>query len=714
MYQRLYNNNYIKANGTIINDWNNQDLLYGQKLMTTRVTPKRTFIKKYIDYNYIPNTTTREHSFKSMNNDYNKFNNTDNNFRNYNKKYIEEYRENQLSKYLDEKIERLKKIKSNLKTNSFLNKSNNLPQKYSFDINNFSNENLENKVRLTSKNDKYINKIDENIKKENDNILNGGNGRIISYNNYMNNNQIYNIKNSNNNNNNHNLFKEINVTNISFTPGINEAKVSDLKYGKVSIQINGNSKYDRRKNRSSCDSDNLSELADCLVQAFDLDYNENGYNNNNNDLKDLKLDLLNKKNKKICSYDDNQVMDLINKVNNENEIISINLNDSNHDIHKEEIINNEIVKSKEEENEEILSTNNNEITEKNEEKETLNGDNNDIIIKEDNNLNINKIENKENLDKKEKEKSNKNEDRKSENNTVKDKNLNNIEAIKNKNLNSDRQIRPSNDLKKIQIPNKKTNKKEIKNKNIPKQNEKLKNKLNNLNNHKRYNTPQQLNSPEKKNKYKSLKIKDLSKNTKFPQKSNSQVNLIKNKKEEKPNIKNLNFQKEDKKRMKNNKKEEKRKEEEEEEDEEEEEIFNQIIKNAQKLKNKSKHIEIKTDLNIEINYNENEKITKLKIYNEKKNEYSTFKERDMKDYTNNILKNKKPKSILIPFNKENILIDDNYISAELKEEKDLCNFIPEEEEEEEEENYYEIPKTKFSSNSYIGKLHAMFQEDDDD
>jgi hypothetical protein len=98
----------------------------------------------------------------------------------------------------------------------------------------------------------------------------------------------------------------------------------------------------------------------------------------------------------------------------------------------------------------------------------------------------------------------------------------------------------------------------------------------------------------------------------------------------------------------------------------------------------------------------------------KKNEYSTFKERDMKDYTNNILKNKKPKSILIPFNKENILIDDNYISAELKEEKDLCNFIPEEEEEEEEENYYEIPKTKFSSNSYIGKLHAMFQEDDDD
>ena len=46
MYQRLYNNNYIKANGTIINDWNNQDLLYGQKLRTTRVTPKRTFNKR--------------------------------------------------------------------------------------------------------------------------------------------------------------------------------------------------------------------------------------------------------------------------------------------------------------------------------------------------------------------------------------------------------------------------------------------------------------------------------------------------------------------------------------------------------------------------------------------------------------------------------------------------------------------------------------------
>ena len=133
-------------------------------------------------------------------------------------------------------------------------------------------------------------------------------------------------------------------------------------------------------------------------------------------------------------------------------------------------------------------------------------------------------------------------------------------------------------------------------------------------------------------------------------------------------------------------------------------------------KNKSKHIEINTDLNIQINYNENEMITKLNILNPKTNKITEFKERDIKEYEKLLKNNTKPKSILIPFNKENILIDDNYISCVLKDEHEFCNYIQEDEEEEEkeEEKIYKPKKKKIYSNSYIGKLQAMFDEDEEE
>ena len=135
-------------------------------------------------------------------------------------------------------------------------------------------------------------------------------------------------------------------------------------------------------------------------------------------------------------------------------------------------------------------------------------------------------------------------------------------------------------------------------------------------------------------------------------------------------------------------------------------------------KNKSKHIEINTDLNIQINYNENEKITKLNILNPKTKKITEFKERDIKEYEKILKNNIKPKSILIPFKKENILIDENYISCVYKDEHEFCISIPEDEEEEtEEEKIYKPKRKKIKYNSYIGKLQAMFdneEEEDED
>ena len=295
----------------------------------------------------IPNTNQREESFRRPINDYNGYYNynTENTFKKYDKNYIESYRESQLNKYLDEKIERLKRIKNKLKPQRIIDNKNNKStinyQKYSFD--NYDLYSDKDKILLNSFHPEKTKRIseDKNYMRRNNNFSdnniinreidnynypkyiynmntiqnnNNNNNNNINYNNInINNNNIQNqnIKNSNIKKN--NIFQEINVANITFTPGLNQTTFSDFNLGKVSIQINGNANKKKNKDkemikeskrnsiRNSDEYDNLSDIADDLIKAFDLENNESDSFKNKNskiEIENLKNDLLYQKKKK--------------------------------------------------------------------------------------------------------------------------------------------------------------------------------------------------------------------------------------------------------------------------------------------------------------------------------------------------------------------------------------------------------------------------------
>ena len=109
----------------------------------------------------------------------------------------------------------------------------------------------------------------------------------------------------------------------------------------------------------------------------------------------------------------------------------------------------------------------------------------------------------------------------------------------------------------------------------------------------------------------------------------------------------------------------------------EDEILNEIMKSVEENKNKqnkkSKNISFDLNSNVQIIYNENEEITKIQIFQNDKL---------IKPKNKNLKKtNKQNKSIILPFKKEEILIDNNYISAELKDEIELCGLVEKNEEE---------------------------------
>ena len=109
----------------------------------------------------------------------------------------------------------------------------------------------------------------------------------------------------------------------------------------------------------------------------------------------------------------------------------------------------------------------------------------------------------------------------------------------------------------------------------------------------------------------------------------------------------------------------------------EDEILNEIMKSVEENKNKqnkkSKNISFDLNSNVQIIYNENEEITKIQIFQNDKL---------IKPKNKNLKKtNKQNKSIILPFKKEEILIDNNYISAELKDEIELCGSVEKNEEE---------------------------------
>ncbi len=102
-------------------------------------------------------------------------------------------------------------------------------------------------------------------------------------------------------------------------------------------------------------------------------------------------------------------------------------------------------------------------------------------------------------------------------------------------------------------------------------------------------------------------------------------------------------------------------------------IINQIINNYQKIENKKvkKHINFNLNSNININYNIDDEPYKIKITNSITKLPIKFIEKDKNKY-NEILKNvNQMKSIIKSYDKDKILINKNYISAEYKSEEQI-------------------------------------------
>ena len=144
MYKRIYNKNYIHPNGTLIHNLFEEEELR-KRTGTTRSIPNQNFPKKAMDFeNPITNTNPRDDTFKRIINDehkgyYNTTYNTYGNFKFPEKKYMHEgVRESNFNKFLDEEIDRQRKIKSALRPQRLLDssmKNTIVPQKYNFNKN---------------------------------------------------------------------------------------------------------------------------------------------------------------------------------------------------------------------------------------------------------------------------------------------------------------------------------------------------------------------------------------------------------------------------------------------------------------------------------------------------------------------------------------------------------------------------------------------------
>jgi len=109
-----------------------------------------------------------------------------------------------------------------------------------------------------------------------------------------------------------------------------------------------------------------------------------------------------------------------------------------------------------------------------------------------------------------------------------------------------------------------------------------------------------------------------------------------------------------------------------------------------------------------INYNQNLEVTNLDIYDLNKNRIE-FKEKNIINYIN-LLKSKKiHNKIIKPFNKEDILIDYNFIPKDLFGIDDIKTL----EDFEEEKNINIIKKLKNNKEplSFINKLQLLFNEE---
>jgi hypothetical protein len=102
-------------------------------------------------------------------------------------------------------------------------------------------------------------------------------------------------------------------------------------------------------------------------------------------------------------------------------------------------------------------------------------------------------------------------------------------------------------------------------------------------------------------------------------------------------------------------------------DDENNAVLKEIIKTAkmreieENKKLKTKNVKIEIINNVEILYNEKDKVTNLEVIDWNNNIKKKFKERDLSNYKEILQNKKKQKSILKNYNKDEILIDKDYV-----------------------------------------------------
>ncbi len=103
-------------------------------------------------------------------------------------------------------------------------------------------------------------------------------------------------------------------------------------------------------------------------------------------------------------------------------------------------------------------------------------------------------------------------------------------------------------------------------------------------------------------------------------------------------------------------------------DDENNEVLKEIIRTAKmremeerKKKNEKKNVKFEIKYNVEMLYKENDKITNMEIINWEKNNKEKFIPKDLSNYKNILQSHNKVKPIIKEFNKNEILINPNYI-----------------------------------------------------
>ena len=335
----FHNNNKILLNIPLSNNKVNQKIFsfYSSSSSTERFNNKRIKHNQLSRNSYL----TINHSSNESKNSYN----------NYSKNYIENYFEvpsinniNLRFRNLQEKIGKISEVVSNsnsqnknkLNEYSHIQKSRNV-----FPIEHIKYETFTNFNKYYPVRDNY-NQININIKtptyrdsKYNSN--NNNNDKSLNLNNI----DSYQINDNINKKLRYSSLQKVNVAKITFTPGLQETLINESNIGKVSIEISGNKII---KKESSDNNLNLSELANDLVKAFNLDekkkkriknHNNTGFKLKNNFLKkekelnkdQLNLNINDNKNEKEKNIEKKEIL-------NKNIIQSSNVITSNHIYYK--------------------------------------------------------------------------------------------------------------------------------------------------------------------------------------------------------------------------------------------------------------------------------------------------------------------------------------------------------------------------------------------